>query len=103
MLYEKKVVSPYLDHQDELTLALGDGVKRVEDNEADAFKVQRRSCTVKSDIKKGAVITADDVCFLRPCPTSSFHPFELDMIIGKKISRDMAKNEIFLYTDIENI
>ena len=92
-----------VDKANELTLALGDGIKRVEKNEIEAFKVQRRSCTVAHDLKKGDVVTRDDICYLRPCPPSSFHPFEADMLIGKKVRRDMAKNEIFLSSDIENL
>ena len=99
-------INPYnwrvmVDKANELSLAMGDGYKRVEENEKDAFVVQRRSCTLKNDLEKGAVITSEDLTFLRPCPPSSFHPYELARILGKRVTRDMVKNEILLHSDIE--
>ena len=62
---------------------LGDGNKRIEDNEKNAFIVQRRSIVANKDLPSGHVITESDLDFLRPCPENSFHPYEAKNLIGK--------------------
>jgi N-acetylneuraminate synthase len=84
-----------VDRSYQMTDILGDGFKRVEDNEVDAFVVQRRSCIANRNLEKGKVITENDLDFLRPCPVGSFHPYEAKLIVGKVLGKDMKKNEIF--------
>ncbi|MDA9964380.1 N-acetylneuraminate synthase family protein [Gammaproteobacteria bacterium] len=79
---------------------LGDGQKRIEPNEENAFIVQRRSIVCNKDLKKGHTITADDLEFLRPCPVNSFHPYEKHLIIGKDVLNDKKRNESILKSDV---
>jgi len=76
-----------------LSKALGDGEKKIEENEKDTYIVQRRSIHAKIDIKKGKVISEEDLDILRPCPRGSFHPFEKDQIIGKTAKINIKKGE----------
>ena len=79
---------------------LGDGEKKVEDNEKNAFIVQRRSIVCKTPLEKGHVLNENDLDFLRPCPPNSFHPYEKKLIIGKKLTKDKKINESILKIDI---
>ena len=75
-------------------------LKKVEENEINAYVVQRRSCVSTKDLKQGHIIQEDDIDFLRPCPEGSVQPYEWKEIIGKRVSNDMEKNESFRWTDL---
>tara|TARA_B100000963_G_scaffold361610_1_gene398090 strand:+ start:3986 stop:5038 length:1053 start_codon:yes stop_codon:yes gene_type:complete len=84
----------------EIIDSLGDGLKKVEENEINAYVVQRRSCVSNKDLRKGHLITEDDIDFLRPCPEGSVQPYDWKKIIGKKINCDIEKNESFRWTNL---
>jgi sialic acid synthase SpsE len=90
-----------VDKSQEIILAMGDGLKRVEDNERNAYVVQRRSCTVNKDLPKGHVLTLSDLKFLRPCPDGSVQPFDASSVIGKRINLDLSENSSLLHAYIE--
>jgi sialic acid synthase SpsE len=79
---------------------LGDGKKRVEKNEENAFIVQRRSIVCNKDLKSGHVISEQDLDYLRPCPPESFHPFEKKLVIGKKLIKDKCLHESLMHDDL---
>lgn len=79
---------------------LGDGTKRIEKNEENAFIVQRRSIVCKKDLKKGHIIDAQDLDYLRPCPPNSFHPYEKNLVIGKTLQKDKNQNESLMQDDL---
>ncbi len=85
---------------EEVFETLGDGVKRVEENEKNAFIVQRRSIVCKESFNKGHVLREKDIDFLRPCPIDSFHPFEHHLVVGKTLTKDKKANESILKEDI---
>jgi sialic acid synthase SpsE len=91
-----------VNRANELSLALGDGNKKVEANEFDSFIVQRRSCTAMHVIEKGAVLTKGDLTYLRPCPEGAFHPYEAKKIIGRKVNRTILEGEIFYNSDFND-
>jgi sialic acid synthase SpsE len=70
----------------ELEAALGDGIKRIEDNERDAAVVQRRCLRLARDLGAGAVIAAADLVALRPAPAGSLSPAELASVVGRRLS-----------------
>jgi sialic acid synthase SpsE len=67
----------------ELELAMGDGVKRVEENEKESVIVQRRALRWKEDTD-GSPITEDQLEALRPCPEGALTPAQLEEVIGKR-------------------
>ena len=79
---------------------LGDGIKRVEENEQNAFIVQRRSIVCNKKLPEGHQITRNDLDFLRPCPKNSFHPYQADEVIGKTLIESKQANESILREDI---
>ncbi len=86
----------------ELEEAMGDGEKRVEENEIDTVRVQRRSYYLLRDIRKGERIEEKDIFPLRPVQKGGVLPYEKSEIIGKKLIRDKKKEEGLLWEDLEN-
>jgi sialic acid synthase SpsE len=89
-----------VDRANELYLALGDGIKKIEENEKTSFVVQRRSLRVKKEMLPGAVITTDNIEALRPIPQNGLPPYMLREILGKKIKNKIAAGE---HITLENI
>lgn len=80
---------------------LGDGLKRIEQNEIDSSKVQRRGICVSRNLQAGHVLCEDDFDYLRPLLEDGFHPFEADSLIGKKLRRQLQQFEMVLKTDVK--
>lgn len=84
-----------VDRSYELLAALGDGIKRVEDNEKQAYVVQRRCICASADLDAGHIITKNDLEPLRPIGDNSFQPYESELLLGKKLKRAVAFGEHF--------
>jgi len=78
---------------------LGDGVKKLTKNEEEIRKVARRSIVAKVDIPKGVIINRDMIKAVRP--GVGIEPKYINLVIGKRAKRDIAKNEILRYDDVE--
>jgi N-acetylneuraminate synthase len=89
-----------VDRSYELLSALGDGTKRVEENEKQAYQVQRRCLRASSNLKKNHIITKSDLEPLRPIGDGAFQPFQEKELIGKKLKRDVKYGEHFSNTNI---
>ena len=61
-----KAYRAMVDATMELFYSMGDGIKRIEDNEKEALFIQQRGLYLKRCLKKGDVITRDDLIPLRP-------------------------------------
>lgn len=84
----------------ELEFALGDGIKRIEDNEKDTVVIQRRSIRLIKNLQVGDTITENDIEFLRPAPISSYAPYEKEKVIGKKINVSKSKGDCILRKEL---
>jgi N-acetylneuraminate synthase len=82
-----------VDRANELYSALGDGVKRIEDNEKQSVIVQRRCIRATHALDQGHVITADDLEVLRPIPADGLPPYLVSSLIGKKTESKIAAGE----------
>jgi len=85
----------------ELESAMGDGIKRIEENEKDTVIIQRRCLRLNKVLKKGSVIQRDFIEILRPAPEDSFKPNELDKVIGKTVNKDKEKGSFLSHNDID--
>lgn len=85
----------------ELELALGAGVKKVEENELETVVLQRRSLRAVKDLSAGHILTLRDLIPLRPSPLGSLQPFEVNKILGKSLKRDIDEGECLKSTDFE--
>jgi sialic acid synthase SpsE len=80
-----------VDRTRELEMALGDGIKRVEENEFSSRVVQRRALRLTRDLPAGHVVAQSDVEALRPCPVDALTPADIDKVLGHALAGPMAK------------
>lgn len=95
-----------VDRTRELELALGDGFKRVEENENESRVVQRRCLWATKDLPMGTIVGRVDVVPLRPAVAGGLSPALLDWVIGRKVARDVQEGEVltmncFLENDLD--
>ena len=72
--------------------SLGDGIKRVEENEQQTVVVQRRALYTTRPLEAGAVLQESDVFPLRPCKVGGILPCEVAEFIGKKINKNIGQD-----------
>lgn len=84
-----------VDLSNEAFIALGDGKKRIEENELQAAVVQRRGLRATRDLAVGEKLKASDLEPLRPAPTDSFPPYEAGKLVGKALSQAIKAGEHF--------
>jgi sialic acid synthase SpsE len=82
-----------VDNANEVYYALGDGVKRIEENEKKSLIVQRRSLRAVSDLEIGHVIANEDLEALRPIPEDGFSPYQIRELLGKVLVTPIVKGE----------
>ena len=86
---------------EELLLALGDGVKRVEENELETSVLQRRCIRILTDKNPGEFLHASDLKMLRPAPIGSLPPYKKDAVIGKKLTKKLCEGDCVTLECIE--
>ena len=91
---EKKEFKQLVKKIRNVEAALGDGKKRIENNEKLSSIVQRRSIRLNRSLKKGTKIQEKFLIYLRPCPKNGLSPYEKNKILGKKLKRNLEKEEI---------
>lgn len=82
-----------VERANELYSALGDGVKRVEENEKDSIIVQQRSLRAVKNLQVGECLQKEDLEALRPIPADGIQPFRIDEFIGKILIKPLEKGE----------
>jgi sialic acid synthase SpsE len=90
-----------VDRTRELENALGNGIKRVEDNEKETVVVQRRSLRASAAMSKSTLIKAGDFVALRPCPADALTPVEIQAIVGRTLRRDILAGDYLRAADLE--
>jgi N-acetylneuraminate synthase len=89
-----------VDRSRELELALGDGIKRVEQNEGDTVVVQQRCLRLTRDMKVGERLMAGDLEALRPAPTGAVKPYDLAQVLGKTLKAKKVAGDALFHADI---
>lgn len=82
--------------------SLGDGIKRVEDNEKESLIVQQRGIYIAKNITKGQVICYEDLISLRPLKNDGIPPYYVDKIIGKRAGNNLDTDSYLKWEDIDN-
>lgn len=78
-----------VDRSEELQFALGDGIKRVEENEKQTAILQQRCVRAAKTLSAGQILSYQDVECLRPCPEGAIKPYELDRVVGATLRNDL--------------
>lgn len=84
----------------ELELALGTGIKKVEDNERETVVLQRRSIRLVQGLEAGTLLTRAHLTVLRPAPVDSLPPHRIDEVIGRTLKRSMSAGQHLSAADI---
>lgn len=92
-----------IDRSRELEYALGDGIKRIEDNETDTVIVQRRCLRATRPLQAGEILNRKDLEALRPSPEGSIPPYRLEELLGKPILHPKQSGEIISFSDVEGL
>ena len=86
----------------ELELALGDGVKRIENNEKNTAIVQRRAIRAKVEIPAGAIIEEKDIECLRPCEPGDVNPMHLNEVLGRRVEKKICKGKALTWSNLHD-
>ncbi|CAB1241659.1 N,N'-diacetyllegionaminic acid synthase [Clostridiaceae bacterium BL-3] len=79
--------------------AFGDGIKRCNLSEENTKKVARKSIVARNNLKKGQKLSLDDIAFKRP--ETGIKPVYANVVVGKKLIRDVYKDELITFDLIE--
>ena len=82
----------------EVERAMGSTRKEVVEEESETVLVQRRCLYAKRDIKKGHVLTSEDIDVLRPA--LGIPPKFKDTIIGKTVNKDISARDPIFWEDL---
>lgn len=77
---------------------LGDGIKKPTERESAIMKDVRRSIVASCNLAKGTIITKDMLSFKRP--GTGIKPEMADILIGRRLKRDIVKDEVIEWKDI---
>ena len=75
-------------------LALGDGIKHPADSEIKNIAIVRKSIVAKCDIKKGDLLSEDNLAIKRP--GNGISPMRWFEIIGQKANKDYKEDELIV-------
>lgn len=78
--------------------AMGDGIRRLSENELAIRDVARKSIVVKSPIKRGETITRDNLSIKRP--GNGIEPKYLNDIVGRVANVDLDVDHVLSYDDL---
>lgn len=81
--------------------ALGDGEKRIEENEKESAVIQRRALYAVREMEAGTEIAAGDMIPLRPIRPDGIPPFEAERLIGKRLKHRVEKDCYLRWSDFE--
>jgi len=90
-----------VDSANRLFSALGDGVKRVEDNEKDTAIVQRRAIYYTRNITAGEVLSPTDIFPVRPIQAEELPPYMSEKIIGRTLKRNVWADTAAKWEDFQ--
>ncbi len=86
----------------ELEAALGDGIKRVEDNEVQTAVLQQRCLRATQHLPAGHVITPGDFEALRPAPAGAVKPYDLAQVVGQQLTMELEPGDALMKVALQN-
>ncbi len=87
-----------VDRTRELEFALGSANKRVEANEDQTVVVQRRCLRAACPLKAGTIVTREMIDVLRPAPRDGIFPYDIERLLGKRLTQDLARGDYIKWT-----
>lgn len=90
-----------VDRSAEVFQALGDGFKKVEENERETAILQRRSLYSTRKLAAGTRLKREDLYPLRPIREDGIPPYEITKLIGRTLKREMSADTCITWKDVE--
>lgn len=90
-----------VDRTRELELALGSGIKTIEQNEMDTVVIQRRATRAARSMTVGDRIGPLDLEYLRPCPVNGIPPYLSAQLVGGVLRKNISKGDVITIVDVE--
>lgn len=91
-----------VDCSKELYYALGDGIKKIEENEKESVIVQQRAVYTRMHLNEGDIITNEMIYPLRPIKENAILPYDIGKLIGKKVNKNILPDRCLTWEDIDN-
>ncbi|AOR23421.1 N-acetylneuraminate synthase [Clostridium taeniosporum] len=88
----------YITHIRNTEKLLGDGIKKPTEKEKIIMKDARRSILASRNLKKGTIIKEDMFTFKRP--GYGIKPELSYILVGRKLKRDLLKDEVIMWEDV---
>lgn len=80
-------------------VAMGDGIRKLSENENEIKKVARKSIVLNKCVKKGAILKKEMLSIKRP--GTGIAPKNINELIGKTIARDLKSGTVLQWEDLE--
>lgn len=80
-------------------LSLGNQRKLVSEEEKETKIAARKSIVAACDLKKGSIITDEDICLKRP--GIGILPKHRKFVVGRKLNKDVSTDELIFLDDLE--
>lgn len=90
-----------VDASRKLEDALGDGVKRIEENEQQTVVIQRRALRAAVDLEAGTALAKEHLEALRPCPAGAISPSRADEVLGRTLTKDLSRGAEVAWDNID--
>lgn len=84
-----------------LELSLGNGIKKVEDNEKETVILQRRAIRAIQNLSKGTAISRQNIEFQRPAPADCFSPNDFYKIKEKCLNQDIVRGDYLKHENFD--
>ena len=97
MLHGPIRVKILIDRSKEIHTALNNPKKRTKPEE-DVYRFARSSVVADANLKSGHIITESDIWARRP-GTGEISGYDFDMVVGKKLKRDIKLNTQLSWSD----
>ena len=97
---EPQGLSKMVRDLDRLHLALGDGVKRQFESEADPLRKMGKKLVIARRVHKGEVLELKDILF--KSPGDGLPPWMVESFVGKRVTRNMDFEETLNLADIQD-
>ena len=83
-----------------LEAALGDGQKRVEENEQETVVLQRRCVRAARDLPADTTVSREDLVVLRPAPRDALGAHEIHRVVGRATTTDFVAGQEVTTSDL---
>lgn len=81
-----------------IEIAMGNGIKKPSPSEEKNILIARKSLHLTKTLKKGHVISNDDIVARRP--SSGISPMHVDLVIGRTLNKDIKEDNSLNWTDL---